>query len=160
MIVKYNNRTRERAVVPGQYNLQFYRKYEYEELGDFKQNQHLSDKKPDFFRVNYKDLQLLPPALYSNNSRYSKVPTVKQLGQSYHATNRIRFIPRSSNDTVFEVTNSTENRLDRISLICYNDPQYWWVIAEANFIFDAISDIPVGATLRIPPLDAILGLYT
>ena len=93
-------------------------------------------------------------------SRYETINTLKELGKQYHVTNRKRFIKKSNSDVYYEVTNMSENRLDLISTIYYDTPIYWWVIAEANYIFDAFTQIPRGTRLRIPPLTNVLSKYT
>ena len=160
MNVRQEYQEREKRVIPGQYDLEFYKSYNYEESKYFKINHYPSEHKPDYFRKVYKDKELLSPSSYSWSSRYQKVNTLKELGKSYHATNRIRFIEYNDNDTYYEVTNMTENRLDLISLQFYNSPIYWWVIAEANFIFDSLTEVYRGRKLRIPNLSVIYNRYT
>lgn len=160
MELRHENEIREKLVTPGQYDLEFYRSYNYEESKYFKINHYPSEHKPDFFRWDYKDKEFLSPAVYSSMSRYETVNTLKEMGKQYHVTNRKRFIKKSNNDIYYEVTNMTENRLDLISVIHYDTPIYWWVIAEANLIFDAFNDIPRGTILRIPPLSGSLTKYT
>lgn len=160
MELRHENEIREKLVTPGQYDLEFYRSYNYEESKYFKINQYPSEHKPDFFRRIYKDKEFLSPATYSKMSRYETLSTLKELGKQYHVTNRKRFVNYSNDDIFYEVTNMTENRLDLISLIHYNSPIYWWIIAEANYIFDALTEIPRGTMLRIPPLMGALEKYT
>lgn len=143
----------------GRYDEEFYRNYRDEKSRNFKLNQYPSERKPDYYRVYYEDEPLLSPKKYNGISRYAKVPTMKKLGKTYHATNRYRGVKYSNNDNVYVVTNSTANRLDLISTIYYNDPKYWWIIAHANNIFDVLNDIPRGTKLRIPPLSSIQGHY-
>ena len=160
MELRHENEIREKLVTPGQYDLEFYRSYNYEESKYFKINHYPSEHKPDFFRKIYKDKEFLSPVSYSTISRYEKVETLKELGKQYHVTNRIRGVKYSDEDIYYEVTNMTENRLDLISLMHYNSPIYWWVIAHANNIFDVFNDIPRGTMLRIPPLTSINNRYT
>ena len=160
MELRHEYEIRENLVTPGQYDLEFYKNYNYEESKYFKINHYPSEHKPDFFRWTYKDKEFLSPATYSTMSRYETINTLKELGKSYHVTNRKRFIDYSDNDIYYEVTNATENRLDLISLIHYNSPIYWWVIAEANLIFDAFTEVIRGRRLRIPPLTTALNKYT
>lgn len=160
MELRHEYEIREKLVTPGQYDLEFYRDYNYEESKYFKINHYPSERKPDFFRWEYKDKEFLAPAKYSVISRYETVKTLKELGKQYHVTNRKRFVKKSNDDVYYEVTNMSENRLDLISTIHYNSPIYWWVIAEANYIFDVFTEIPRGTVLRIPPLTNALNKYT
>ena len=159
MELRHENEIREKLVTPGQYDLEFYRSYNYEESKYFKINHYPSERKPDFFRKQYKDKEFLSPAVYSVMSRYETVSTLKELGKQYHVTNRKRFITKSNYDIYYKVTNMTENRLDLISLIHYNSPLYWWVIAEANVIFDPFTEVYVGRNLRIPQLNEAVTKY-
>lgn len=159
MKVRHQSEIREIQMPRGQYDLEFYRTYNYEESKHFKINHYPSERKPDYIRWHYSDLKFLSPASYSTLSRYSKVPTLKELGKQYHATNRKRFVFYSSDDVIYTVTNMTQNRLDLISLEMYNSPIYWWVIAEANFIFDPFTEVYLGMKLRIPPLDSAISRY-
>ena len=137
---------REKRITPGEYDLEFYRQYNHEESRYFKINHYPSEHKPDYFRWEYEDKTFLSPVAYSNNSRYEKVNTLKELGKSYHVTNRIRGVKYDNSDVYYTVTNDTENRLDKISMIYYKTPIYWWAIAHANNIFDCFN-IPQGMIL-------------
>lgn len=160
MELRHENEIREKLVTPGQYDLEFYRSYNYEESKYFKINHYPSEHKPDFFRKQYKDKEFLSPVSYTSMSRYETINTLKELGKQYHVTNRLRGVIRTNSDMYYEVTNMTENRLDLISLIHYNSPIYWWVIAQANNIFDVFTDVKRGSKLRIPPLSSIINKYT
>lgn len=158
MELKHKYEERERLVTPGQYDLEFYREYNFEESKYFKINHYPSERKPDYFRWNYKDKEFLSPVKYEHVSRYATINTMKELGKQYHVTNRVRGVKYTNDDTYYIVDNNTENRLDKISLIHYDTPVYWWIIAHANNIFDAFN-IPRGTQLRIPPLSSIYGYY-
>ena len=149
MKVRSVHKEREKRITPGLYDPEFYRKYNYEESKYFKINHYPSERKPAYFRWNYSDKEMLSPINYSHNGRYSNVNTLKEIGKSYHATNRIRGVVYNETDSYYEVTNETENRLDKISYKFYNTPEYWWVIAYANNVFDCFN-IPRGKILRIP----------
>lgn len=158
MKVRSNIQDREVQTAPGQYDYEFYKSYNYEESKYFKINHFPSEHKPAYFRWEYKDEEFLPPATYSIRSRYEKVNTLNERGKSYHVTNRFRGVQYSNEDVYYEVTNETENRLDKISLMYYDTPNYWWAIAHANNIFDAFN-VPRGVMLRIPTLNNITNLY-
>lgn len=149
---------REKRITPGLYDYEFYKTYNYEQSKYFKINQYPSERKPDYFRKIFKDKEFLSPVLYSYNSRYKKISTLKELGKSYHVTNRIRGVGYDSADKFYTVDNNTENRLDKISQMFYETPIYWWAIAQANNIFDCF-DIPRGTTLRIPTSTKIYDRY-
>jgi len=109
-------------------------------------------------RDYYEPMEYLPTISYGNASRYKNLRTLKdeENGRIHHESPIQQVIPLSnSDDTYITVTNETENRLDIIAYQSYGSPRYWWVIALANYIIDPF-DIPVGTTLRIPPM---LSLY-
>ena len=150
---------REKQVTPGQFDLEFYKTYNYDTVNTFKINYYPSSRKPDYFRKIYSDVKQLSPVKYSVSSRYEKIKTLNEKGKSYHVTNRLRGVKKDDADTMFTVDNSTMNRLDKISYKFYNSPNYWWIIAHANNIFDAFAEIPRGRILRIPPISSIIGHY-
>lgn len=71
---------------------------------------------------------------------------------------RIIFTDRSD-DILFRVSSGQVNRLDLIAGLdsIYNNENLWWIIAEANDIFDPFN-IPVGTVLKIPSKDKIYSL--
>lgn len=97
------------------------------------------------------------PVSYENNCRYKNVRTLRDedTNKLYHEIINTPEIVQSENDDYYTVTLDEENRLDIISNAYYGTPKYWWVIADANYIIDPF-DVPVGTSLRIPP---ILSLY-
>lgn len=62
----------------------------------------------------------------------------------------------SNEDKFFVVTTEFENRLDLVSFKFYKSALYWWAIASASLIDDPFN-VPVGTTLRIPPLGSVMG---
>lgn len=98
------------------------------------------------------------PKNYSNVSRYSNLRRLldEDTGKYFHENWIQKFIKVSSDDQYCTVELYQKDRLDIISNIYYSTPKYWWVIAIANNIIDPF-DIPIGTTLRIPP---ILSIYT
>lgn len=55
--------------------------------------------------------------------------------------------------TYLRVTSAYRNRLDKIAYDFYNNPEYWWVIAESNrdVIIDPLN-VPVGTNLILPDI--------
>ena len=107
---------------------------------------------------NYKkpqNLVVTDPILFDYESRY----------KTYY-----RIIDLDNNSAIFESPNDfnlsntvnkyhvvepvEEGRLDMISQIYYDDPQYFWVIAMANNIIDPLTVIS-GSILKIPSLDSL-----
>lgn len=59
-------------------------------------------------------------------------------------------------DTRYTVEKIYEGRLDLIALAFFNEPRYWWIIAQLNNILDPISEIEEGRILNIPTKDRML----
>jgi len=56
-------------------------------------------------------------------------------------------------DRVYAVENFYEGRLDLIALAFYQEPRWWWFIAQYNHILDPITEIVAGRILYIPTKD-------
>lgn len=93
---------------------------------------------------------------YKNASRYATTRRIvdKDTRDVYHEScNKYKF-EESTADTYYTVDILTENRLDVISSMAYGNPTNWWIIAMCNNIIDPF-DIPIGTTLRIPPVTSL-----
>lgn len=77
-------------------------------------------------------------------------------GYEYIESANPRRIKETPEDSFHCVQSGEENRLDLISYRYYNTPLLYWVIAEANGIFNP-TKIEAGVVLRIPSLSAIYG---
>jgi hypothetical protein len=64
----------------------------------------------------------------------------------------------ANSDTLHEVTQLDQNRLDRISSQYYGVPDLWWAIAAVNNIVDVHIGSPAGTTLRIPSRSRLINL--
>ena len=94
---------------------------------------------------------------YTTYSRFANLLYVTDNeGDSYIESYEGLEIPTSPQDKYFKVTKKYEHRLDLISFKFYNNPRYYWLIAEANDIFNPLI-LPVDTVLRIPPLSVIYG---
>ena len=49
------------------------------------------------------------------------------------------------------------NRLDLIAYNYYKNPMLWWVIAQANEIYDPFVPMRVGSLIRIPSIESLYG---
>jgi hypothetical protein len=69
-------------------------------------------------------------------------------------------IPKSPDDN-YTYYREGETRLDILSYQYYNDPNYDWLIMQANPQYGSLEfNIPDGARLRIPyPLDTVIARY-
>jgi hypothetical protein len=66
-------------------------------------------------------------------------------------------ISSDQSDTVYIVQAGEEGRLDLIAAKLYQDPALWWLLAQANEIFDPFSptEMYAGMPLRVPQLQRI-----
>lgn len=90
---------------------------------------------------------------YSYLSRYASIPTY------YNSDDKKRYYGTakqlSKNINAYKVhTIQVNESLDSIALKYYNNPLYWWVIADMNNIQDPLK-IKVGSQLKIPSLSDI-----
>lgn len=63
-------------------------------------------------------------------------------------------VPRSSDDKYIYVTEDT--RLDKIALSEYNDSKLWWVLAKVNALYNPLTVIKFGTTLRVPSMTTLI----
>lgn len=71
-------------------------------------------------------------------------------------TRDIQDIDLNVRDIYHTVQSNEERRLDLISYIYYGNPLLWWIIAQANDIYDPLTNPKSGDIVRIPSLT---GLY-
>jgi hypothetical protein len=51
-----------------------------------------------------------------------------------------------------EVPNNMEGRPDLLSYAAYGSPNYWWLIVEANEVYDYEVDLKAGTVIKIPQI--------
>ncbi len=74
--------------------------------------------------------------------------------ERYSIARMPRFPVKSTDLYVFS---REDDRLDNLAYEFYEDPRYWWVIAEANNLGKGTFAIPPGLQIRIPlPIDDLL----
>lgn len=95
----------------------------------------------------------------SREDRYRscKILKDKETDENLLSTRDLPTIKTSSSDRYHEVKSFEEGRLDIIANRYYNNALLWWVIAEANDIFDPITEVTAGRDLRIPSIDTLYG---
>ncbi len=89
------------------------------------------------------------------NSLYNKYSRYVAGGVTEAANNRLEWwersqLPQSESDIVYVVENFYEGRLDLISAVFYDEPRWWWLIAQYNNIIDPAAEITAGRILYIP----------
>jgi len=93
-------------------------------------------------------------SLFNKYSRYVAGGTTETANSKIEWWERISF-ERDETDIAYTVENFYEGRLDLISSVFYNDPRYWWLIAQYNNILDPFSEITPGRVLLIPTKDRL-----
>lgn len=76
-------------------------------------------------------------------------------GDTFFETYNFHEFKYNTDDSYHEVTSGEEGRLDLIAFQYYGQPQFWWVIAEANDIVLPMRDVFAGLVLRIPSINVI-----
>ena len=81
-------------------------------------------------------------------------------GTTEFANDRLEWWERSilntdASDRVYYVEDRYAQRLDLISVAFFDDPKFWWVIAQLNNIIDPIAEVQPGLRLLIPTKDRL-----
>ena len=89
------------------------------------------------------------------NSLFNKTSRYVAGGKTETANGRIEWWERTifdsdQSDISYAVSNTLVGRLDLISAAFYDDPRYWWVIAQYNNIIDPVAEVKAGRVLQIP----------
>lgn len=92
-------------------------------------------------------------ASYKNTSPYYAT----QEAAGYLDVMTFRNIPSETDDILFEVTNTYENRPDLLAFDLYKDSSLWWVFAVRNssIIKDPIYDLVAGIKIYLPKITTI-----
>lgn len=91
--------------------------------------------------------------MYSKTSPYYTT----QIFNGYLDVMSFRDIPYQTDDILFEVTNTYENRPDLLAYDLYKDAALWWVFAMRNktTLKDPVFDLKAGAKIYLPKLSTI-----
>lgn len=93
-------------------------------------------------------------SLFNKYSRYVGGGVTERANSKIEWWERMTF-QKDDSDTVYTVENFYEGRLDLISSVFYNEPRYWWVLAQYNNILDPFSETTAGRILLIPAKDRL-----
>lgn len=91
------------------------------------------------------------------SDRYKNCTILKDndSGEVLISTRDIEDIPLNVLDIYHTVTIQEECRLDIIADKFYNNPLMWWVLAQANNIYDPLSKPLSGDIIRIPNISTL-----
>lgn len=93
-------------------------------------------------------------SLFNKYSRYVGGGTTETANLRIEWWEKLQF-ETDETDIVYTVENFYEGRPDLIASVFYNEPRYWWVIAQYNNILDPFSEITAGRVLLIPSKDRL-----
>jgi hypothetical protein len=96
----------------------------------------------------------------NTNSLMNKFSRYVGGGETEIENNRIEWWERSvlepgGEDISYTVEDFYAGRLDLIASVFYNEPRWWWIIAQYNSILDPFAEIVPGRVLLIPTKDRI-----
>lgn len=97
---------------------------------------------------------------YNSSSRYKKNMEVININLNSKTLafplmlGDIKFTAKDI-QSYYNVQENEAGRLDLIAGRMYNNPSFWWAIALANNIEDALTEPIAGTSLKIPSINAI-----
>ena len=91
--------------------------------------------------------------------RYKTCTLLKEIetGEELLSTREILPVRYHDSDIYHTVKVQEEGRLDLIAQQYYKNPLMWWVIAQANNVYDPFEGIPAGTLIRIPAVESLYG---
>lgn len=94
-----------------------------------------------------------------NTDRYKRCSVLKDLdtGEVLLSTREVKEIPEHPNDKFHRVHSNEVGRLDLIAYQYYNNALLYWVIAQANEIYNPFVKLAPGTLIRIPALETLYG---
>jgi len=101
-----------------------------------------------------------PTSNNNKNSLYNRYSRYVAGGSTEHANDMLEWweranFQRDDSDIVYAVENFYAQRLDLIASVFYNEPRYWWFLAQYNSILDPFTEITPGRILLIPTADRL-----
>lgn len=92
-------------------------------------------------------------AEYSKTSPYFKT----EISNGYLDVIEWRKVPFESDDVLFTVTQSYENRPDLLAYDLYEDAGLWWVFAARNpsILKDPVYDLTAGVKIFLPKMSSM-----
>lgn len=82
-------------------------------------------------------------------NRYSTAKVIKDTTSKRYYNTIIIPTPELNSDDIF-IQTTTQDRLDRLAYIFYEDEALWWLIAAANGLGKGTYIVPSNTRLRIP----------
>lgn len=95
----------------------------------------------------------------NSSDRYKECPVLEDIetGDVLLATREQVEIPNHPNDIYHRIKSHEVTRLDILAHEYYKNPLLWWIIAQANDIYDPFISLEPGTILRIPAIESLYG---
>ena len=90
---------------------------------------------------------------YNNFSRYSPLPYYYHTIDNKYVYSTAKRLRDDTPYSIHEVVDG--DTLDSIALSYYNNPTYYWIIADYNRILDPYEELKVGSQLKIPSFSGV-----
>ena len=78
--------------------------------------------------------------------------TITDIGQSKEYRNFINSLDNSNKSRVAIIPNDLEGRPDLLAYAAYGNELLWWVVVEANNVYDYEEDLKAGTQILLPIL--------
>lgn len=96
-------------------------------------------------------------SLRTDRYRRCKILIDKESSETLLSTRDSEEIQSSPSDILHTIKPDEVGRLDKISQTYYSTPLLWWVIAQANDIYDVFTSMKAGDRLSIPAIESLYG---
>ena len=103
--------------------------------------------------MSFYEVKELTDRRRSNRYRLCNLLTDLETGEPVLSSREVKEITVANTDVVHTVTVNECNRLDLLAHKYYNNALLWWVIAQANNIYDPFAYLAPGTRLRIPTIE-------
>lgn len=99
------------------------------------------------------------------NSVFNRYSRLVHGGITEVGNNRLEWhdrvvFPTDETDIVYAIERQFSGRPDMIASLFYNEPRYWWVIAQHNNILDPFSEMVTGRLISIPTKERLATMLT
>lgn len=90
---------------------------------------------------------------YDRLSRYANFPYYYNTLDNKYIYGTTSYLSQDASAKYHKVKKG--DTLDKLALIYYGNPTYFWVIADFNRILNCLDDLEIGSTLYIPSINEI-----
>ena len=90
--------------------------------------------------------------IFPGNTVSHRGKTITDIGSSKQYISFVNRLQNAERSRIAVVPNNMEGRPDLIAYAAYGNEQLWWVIVEANNVYDYEVDLGAGKQILIPNL--------